>query len=60
MLEGGGVIRIDGVESVVEPGDAVFMPANSEVTFAATEAGPSKVLQVLAPTTSAAKYDSWK
>lgn len=60
MLEGGGVIRIDGVESVVEPGDFVFMPANSEVTFAATDAGPSKVLQIFAPTTSAAKYDGWQ
>ncbi len=60
MLEGGGVIRIDGVESVVGPGDAVFMPAGSEVTFAATAAGPSKVLQVFAPTTSAAKYDGWR
>ncbi|MFT5682997.1 MAG: quercetin dioxygenase-like cupin family protein [Myxococcota bacterium] len=60
MIEGGGVIRIDGVESPVGPGDFVFMPANSEVTFAASDAGPSRALQVFAPTESAAKYDGWE
>jgi quercetin dioxygenase-like cupin family protein len=60
MLEGGGVIRIDGVESAVGPGDFVFMPAGAEVTFAATDAGPSRAIQVFAPRDSAGKYDSWR
>ena len=59
MLEGGGVITIDGVPSPVGPGDFVFMPANAEVTFSATDAGPSKALQIFAPPESAAKYDGW-
>ena len=60
LLEGGGTISIDGVVSTVQPGDFVFMPAGSEVTFSATDASSSKALQIFAPPQSAAKYDSWQ
>ena len=60
MLEGGGVVSIDGVTSEVGPGDFIFMPANAEVTFQATDASSSKALQIFAPPQSAAKYDSWE
>jgi quercetin dioxygenase-like cupin family protein len=60
MLEGGGTISIDGVESPVGPGDFVFMPANAEVSFSATDSTITKALQIFAPPESAAKYDGWQ
>ena len=58
ILEGGGEIWIDGAAHTVGPGHAVIMPPNAEVRFEGG-AAPTKVLQVFAPATSAAKYAGW-
>lgn len=60
VLDGGGTITIDGVDHEIAPGHAVFMPANSEVKFTATDKGPTRVLQVFAPLGSESKYDAWQ
>lgn len=59
VLEGGGQITVDGQVHTISPGDLVYMPANATVSFSATDAGPTKVLQIFAPATSAAKYERW-
>lgn len=60
VLEGGGTITVDGQQHIVSPGDLVYMPANATVSFAAAESGPTRVLQIFAPATSAAKYSAWQ
>ena len=60
VIAGGGTISIDGEEHVVYQGDAIFMPANAEVSFAASEKGETHVLQVFAPGGPESKYESWK
>lgn len=59
LLEGSGVITIDGKQQPVEAGTMIFMPANATVSF---ENGkqPTKGLQVFAGPESATKYDGWK
>lgn len=59
VLEGGGTLTMDGVAHTIGPGDLVTMPGGAEVTFQASAAAPTRVLQVFAPATSAAKYDAW-
>lgn len=59
ILEGGGDIVLDGTSHRVRPGDLVVMPAKSTVSFQAQNAGPTKVLQVFAPSASADKYGAW-
>ena len=58
ILEGSGVMTIDGREYEVGPNTAIYMPANAEVSFAG---GPEKLvaLQVFAGTGPEAKYDAW-
>lgn len=58
ILEGSGVMSIDGRKFDVGPNTAVYMPANAEVTF---DGGPDKLvaLQVFAGPEPAAKYDAW-
>ena len=59
VLEGKGVITIDGVQHEIGPGATVFMPANALVTY---QNGDAKMvaLQVFAGPAPAAKYDKWK
>ena len=59
VLEGGGEITIDGRAFPLSPGSGVFMPANAEVSFKATQDGRTRVLQVFAPRGPESKYDAW-
>lgn len=58
VLEGSGVMTIDGKEYQVGPNTAIYMPANAEVSF---KNGGQKLvaLQVFAGPAPAAKYDKW-
>lgn len=58
VLEGSGVITVDGVRSEIGPGSVVFMPAGAEVTYAN---GPQRLVavQVFAGPAPAGKYDAW-
>ncbi len=58
ILEGNGVMTIDGKQYEVGPNTAIYMPANAEVSF---EGGGEKLvaLQVFAGPQPAAKYDAW-
>lgn len=58
VLEGGGVMTIDGREYEIGPGTTVFMPANAEVSFQNGE-GEMLALQVFAGPDPAKKYDAW-
>jgi len=60
FLAGGGEITINGKKHPVKKGDAVFMPANAEVSFSANKKEKTKVLQVFAPQGPEVKYNSWK
>ena len=60
VLNGGGEITVDGQTHSVQSGDLVYMPANATVSFVASEDGPTQVLQIFAPATSAAKYNAWQ
>lgn len=58
VIEGSGVLFLDGIEMRIGPGDTVRMPAGAEVRF---ENGPEPmvVLQVFAGPASAEKYKTW-
>ncbi len=58
VLEGGGLITIDGKRHTLSKGDAVYMPAGAEVRYIN---GPtmSQVLQVFAPPGPEQKYEGW-
>jgi quercetin dioxygenase-like cupin family protein len=58
VLEGGGVMTIDGRTYEIGPGTTVFMPANAEVSF---QNGDTEMLalQVFAGPEPAKKYDGW-
>jgi len=58
VLEGGGVITVDGVQHTLVVGDAVYMPANAVVTYT-NGADASKIVQVFAGPGPEAKYDAW-
>ena len=60
FIEGGGTVTIDGVDLAVSAGDAIFMPANAEVSFQNHPKNQSVVLQVFAGMGPEAKYDSWQ
>ncbi len=59
ILEGSGVITIDGQAYDVGPGATVYMPANAEVSY---QNGPATLvaIQVFAGPAPAKKYDAWK
>ncbi len=59
VLEGGGVIFINGEKHSIKKDDLVFMPAGAKVRFE-NGAKPLKVLQVFAPAGPESKYRSWK
>lgn len=58
ILEGSGVMKIDGKTYEVGPNTAVYMPANAEVSF---DGGPDKLvaIQVFSGPEPSAKYDAW-
>ena len=58
VLEGGGVMTIDGREYEIGPGTTVFMPANAEVSFQNGET-EMLALQVFAGPDPAKKYEGW-
>ncbi len=58
VLQGHGVMTIDGREYEIGPGTTVFMPANAEVSFQNGEA-EMLALQVFAGPDPAKKYDAW-
>jgi quercetin dioxygenase-like cupin family protein len=58
VLEGGGVITINGNEQPVEAGTLIFMPADAKVSFK-NGGNVTKGLQVFAGPESAAKYEGW-
>ena len=60
ILSGTGQMTIDGVTSTVGPGTGVFMPANAEVSFIASDDGPVRAVQFFAGQGPEAKYDTWQ
>lgn len=58
VLEGGGVMTIDGQTFQVTAGTTIYMPANAEVSF---QNGPTpmRAIQVFAGPEPASKYDAW-
>ena len=59
FIQGGGTVTIDGAEYAVSQNDAIYMPANSEVSFQNHPQHQSVVLQVFAGQGPESKYDSW-
>ncbi len=59
VLEGGGLMRIDGVEHEISAGTTIYMPADAEVSYTN---GPERLvaIQVFAGPAPAAKYEAWK
>jgi len=58
LLEGAGVITIDGVDIPIGAGDTVYMPADAEVRYQNSDAN-MVALQVFAGPGPAAKYANW-
>ena len=58
VLEGRGVITIDGVQTEIGPGSTVFMPAGATVSYQNGDA-PMIALQIFAGPASAATYERW-
>lgn len=58
VLEGGGDLKIDGVDHRIGPGTTIYMPANALVSFQNGDA-PLVAIQVFAGPAPAAKYDAW-
>ncbi len=58
VLQGAGVITIDGVERPLGPGSTVYMPAGATVSYANGDA-PLVAIQVFAGPESADKYAAW-
>ena len=58
VLEGSGILTMDGVAHELSPGSAVFMPAGATVSYAN---GPDAMvaIQVFAGPESADKYATW-
>jgi quercetin dioxygenase-like cupin family protein len=58
VIEGGGVITIDGADHTIAAGDTIFMPAGATVSYANGESD-FVGLQVFADPSPASKYDKW-
>ncbi len=58
VIEGGGVLTMNGKTYDLVKGSAVFMPAGAEVQYVNGDV-PTVVLQVFAGPTSADKYRNW-
>lgn len=59
ILEGGGLLIMDGKEHQLAAGHAVYMPANAQVQFKNGDV-PTVLLQVFAGPQSADKYTRWQ
>lgn len=59
LLQGSGEITIDGKQTAVKAGDAIFMPAKAQVSFVNGD-HEMVALQVFAGPESSAKYSGWK
>lgn len=58
ILQGGGMMTIDGRDYEVGPGTTIFMPANAEVSFVNGDE-ELLALQIFAGPDPAKKYDAW-
>lgn len=58
ILEGSGVVTIEGTPHPVNAGSTIFMPPDARVSFQNGDA-PMVALQVFAGPGPAAKYDGW-
>lgn len=58
VLEGAGIITIDGTRHEIGPGTTVYMPANAVVSFQNGKT-PMVAMQVFAGPEPASKYDAW-
>jgi quercetin dioxygenase-like cupin family protein len=58
LVEGGGVLTIDGKQHTLGEGDAVYMAPNAEVSFTNGDRR-STVIQVFAGPAPADKYAGW-
>lgn len=58
VVEGGGVITIDGASHELTVGSAVYMAPNAEVSYANGDR-KSTVIQVFAGPEPSKKYESW-
>ncbi len=58
VVDGGGVITIEGQEHELTVGSAVYMAPNAEVSYANGD-NKSTVIQVFAGPEPAGKYESW-
>ncbi len=58
VLQGSGVLTMDGHAHQVEPGTTVYMPADAVVSFQNGDE-PLVAIQVFATPEPAAKYDAW-
>ncbi len=58
VLQGSGTLTIEGQKHVLEPGSAVFMPADTQVSY---QNGDERLvaLQVFSGPAPASKYDAW-
>ena len=60
FIQGGGTVTIDGADYAVSQNDAIYMPANAEVSFQNHPQNQSIVLQVFAGMGPEAKYNTWQ
>jgi quercetin dioxygenase-like cupin family protein len=58
VLQGGGVMTIDGERLDIGPGDTIYMPANALVSFENADS-PMVAIQVFAAPDPADKYEAW-
>lgn len=58
VLEGSGVIHMDGKRFEVGPGDTIYMPAGATVSYD-NGGAPMKAFQVFGGPGPASKYESW-
>ena len=60
LLNGSGVITIDGNSFDIETGSTVYMPQNSEVSYKNSEKATSRFIQIFAGPEPASKYENWE
>ena len=60
LLNGSGVITIDGDSFDIETGSTVYMPPNSEVSYKNSDNATSRFIQIFAGPEPASKYESWE
>ena len=60
LLNGSGVITIDGDSYEIETGSTVCMQQNSEVSYENSNAETSRFIQIFAGPEPASKYENWE